>query len=285
MTREDIAKACIDAGLATRTADILEAARPSLQLILAPTDMAELSIGESRVGGVPDLPAATAWPEWRDGPLSFIAQIDLHDLASRPAAALLPRSGHLLFFYHAEQKTWGFDPKDRGSWHVLYTPPETQLARFDPPRNLPEEGRYRPCGLSYREVISIAAPDSADCVALHLTPQQRDAYFEVYDALFENGHGASSWMLGHPEQIQGDMQTECALVTGGLYTGDQSGWRDPRRLELEADARSWRLLFQVGSEDAAGMMWGDVGCLYYWIHQRDLAAHDFSHTWMVLQCL
>jgi uncharacterized protein YwqG len=106
----------------------------------------------------------------------------------------------------------------------------------------------------------------------------------VYEKLSESNDDAPSRVLGHPNQIQGDMQTECALVTGGLYTGDASGYKDPRRAELQAGARDWRLLLQVDSEDAAGMMWGDGGSLYYWIKEPDLAAHDFSRTWMVLQC-
>jgi len=28
----------------------------------------------------------------------------------------------LYFFYDQQQETWGFDPEDKGSWHVLYTP-------------------------------------------------------------------------------------------------------------------------------------------------------------------
>jgi uncharacterized protein YwqG len=51
-----------------------------------------------------------------------------------------------------------------------------------------------------------------------------------------------------------------------------------------SSALEWRLLLQVPSADAAGMMWGDVGCLYYWIRQDDLAARRFDRSWMILQC-
>jgi uncharacterized protein YwqG len=46
----------------------------------------------------------------------------------------------------------------------------------------------------------------------------------------------------------------------------------------------WHLLLQVDSEQAAGMMWGDVGRLYYWIRSKDLKAGNFDNVWLVLQC-
>jgi uncharacterized protein YwqG len=32
------------------------------------------------------------------------------------------------------------------------------------------------------------------------------------------------------------------------------------------------------------MMWGDAGCLYYWIRAEDLRARRFDRAWMILQC-
>lgn len=34
-----------------------------------------------------------------------------------------------------------------------------------------------------------------------------------------------------------------------------------------------------------GMMWGDLGSLYYWIRHDDLAAAPFEAWWTILQCL
>ena len=91
-------------------------------------------------------------------------------------------------------------------------------------------------------------------------------------------------MLGHPDEIQGDMKLECQLVTNGLYCGDSTGYEDPRAAELEADASDWRLLLQVASDEDAGAMWGDLGRLYYWIRDQDLRRGAFDASWLVLQC-
>jgi uncharacterized protein YwqG len=53
---------------------------------------------------------------------------------------------------------------------------------------------------------------------------------------------------------------------------------------LENGRSDWLLLFQLDSDDAAKMMWGDAGRLYFWITKQDLARRDFSNVWMILQC-
>lgn len=81
------------------------------------------------------------------------------------------------------------------------------------------------------------------------------------------------------------MRLECQLVTHGLYCGDSSGYQDPRARELESGAVDWRLLFQLDSDpDGLGVDWGDVGRLYFWIREQDLATSRFDATWTVLQC-
>ncbi len=69
--------------------------------------------GRSRVGGLPDLPAGTAWPINREGlPLHFIAQVDLAELpAGDPRPELLPACGTLLFFARMDREMF-FDEGD-----------------------------------------------------------------------------------------------------------------------------------------------------------------------------
>jgi uncharacterized protein YwqG len=91
-------------------------------------------------------------------------------------------------------------------------------------------------------------------------------------------------MLGHPDPIQNDMQLDCQLAFHGLYTGNASGYEDPRRAELEKGAEDWQLLLQIDSDDKARMIWGDAGRLYFWIRKQDLEKRAFENVWMILQC-
>ena len=120
---------------------------------------------------------------------------------------------------------------------------------------------------------------------LKLDQQQLDAYRGVLEAVSPDDAWSSRGLLvGYPDQIQGDMMLECALVSAGLSSGDSTAYHDSRLPLFRSQARDWRLLLQVPSAEPAGMMWGDVGCLYYWIREDDLRARRFERAWMILQC-
>jgi uncharacterized protein YwqG len=87
-------------------------------------------------------------------------------------------------------------------------------------------------------------------------------------------------LLGHPDPIQGDMQQECQFASHGLRPGE-AGESDA---ELLGGAVDWRLLLQVDSQDEVGMMWSDVGRIYFWITEGALAAADWQDCWLILQC-
>ena len=89
-------------------------AAPAIQFVPAPGE------APSYFGGEPQLAAGVAPPERAGRPLSFLASIDLLSVAAALELEWLPRAGRLLFFYDIDHQPWGFDPKDRGGWAVLY---------------------------------------------------------------------------------------------------------------------------------------------------------------------
>lgn len=108
--------------------------RPSVRLVTQSVSQDQIKLGESRIGGIPDLPPGIDWPRWmpskkrddkfgkpwnpqRPAPLGFIAQIDLK--AVPRIDDILPSSGWLYFFYDRYCEPWGFDPADRGCCRVL----------------------------------------------------------------------------------------------------------------------------------------------------------------------
>jgi uncharacterized protein YwqG len=117
---------------------------------------------------------------------------------------------------------------------------------------------------------------------------------EVYED-FADGEGDKFWeevyndenlnkLLGYSDNIQNEMELECELVTNGLYCGDLSGYNDPRAKALEPNAKNWKLLLQIDSNEENEMMWGDCGRLYFWIKQDDLLNKQFDKSWFSLQC-
>jgi uncharacterized protein YwqG len=248
------------------------------------SDKSALQPGSSRIGGTPDLPDALPWPQVEGKSLSFVAQINLAEIAAVWPQSPLPSSGTLYFFYDAEQSVWGFDPQDKGKWAVLYSPESTQqLNETSFPDDLPDHARYR--AKAVKPVLQDDFPDyfQVDLSDLGLSKAEDERLFDVFQAFADDGATIHK-LFGLPNQIQGDMQTEVQLVSHGLYCGDETGYNDPRAEELRAGASQWKLLLQIDTDDDVGMMWGDAGRIYYWIHERDLAARAFENTWLILQC-
>ncbi len=45
------------------------------------------------------------------------------------------------------------------------------------------------------------------------------------------------------------------------------------------------MLLQIDTdEQGPDWMWGDMGCLYFWIRKQDLDERNFDRIWAVLQC-
>ncbi len=239
--------------------------------------------GFSHLGGLPSVPAGFEWPLWQGRPQSFLLQIDLAALPAGAGTEALPRNGALLFFYDSEQGAWGFDLKDRASWRVCYFESTGGLREAAAPRGLGESARHRTIPLQFAPIQSYPDWQDARVQALRLADAESEAYFELCASPF--GKNPRHQLLGYSDAIQdSDMDLQCQLVTNGLYCGDPTGYNDPRRAELERGRSDWILLLQLDSDDAAGMMWGDGGRLYFWIRQQDLARRDFSSVWMILQC-
>jgi uncharacterized protein YwqG len=120
-----------------------------------------------------------------------------------------------------------------------------------------------------------------------ITDAERDRYWDLLED-WERQEGVRfsthHRLLGHSSNVQGDMQLEAQLVMNGLYCGDSSGYQSPRAAELAPGVDDWILLFQLDSDDQAGLLWGDNGMLYYWIRHDDLRDGRFDHVGMTMQC-
>ena len=77
----------------------IERLLPAIALAAQRADDDAIAVGASKFGGAPDVPAGFAWPSWDERPLSFMAQINLEEIAPFDIENKLSASGLLLFFY------------------------------------------------------------------------------------------------------------------------------------------------------------------------------------------
>lgn len=241
----------------------------------------DLPLGASRIGGVPDLPPGVDWPMRGHWPLSFIAQINLAESHPFDTEQRLPARGMLYLFYDTQDMPWGFDPKDCTSFKVLYLEVDASaLVRTAQPEQLIEDYRLDAAGIQFDQCLSLPSPYSHSLH--HFTPDEAEieALRDWQNLMPKPAHQ----LLGHSDNIQGNMELECQLVSHGLYCGDETGYQDPRAQTLAPGASDWLPLMQIDSDDLCNWMWCDCGILYVWIRQQDLAARNFDNCWVILQC-
>lgn len=283
MTRDELRESLASSeALSSHASAIADLASECIKVkSIAVDSESEIAIGASKIGGSPDLPAELEWPVSQDSPLVFLAQIALTDAPQLNTMPRLPQAGLLSFFFDAEEQPWGYDPQNFGSWKVVYTPSGESLQRRELPEDFFPESEFKACRLSLSSGFSLPSWERAAVHALDLNEEEMDAYEEASLQLRSSGHQ----LLGLPAVVQGDsMELECQLASNGLYCGNSTGYDDPRAKALSEGAAEWRLLMQVDSDEDVGMMWGDGGCLYFWIREQDLALQNFENVWVVLQC-
>jgi uncharacterized protein YwqG len=249
----------------------------AIPAIHAEATMAETS---SQLGGEPRVPPGFSWP-MRDGrPLAFLARIDLAQLRACSPIDWLPATGAVLFFYDVDEQPWGFDPKERDGWRVIYTQDSAGLVEAHPPATIAPSSRLPRMNLAFRRIRSFPSGERPQVEALELSDGEVDRFYTMQGEEF--GTGPRHQFGGYPMPIQSDeMEIEAQLGSHGIYGGDQ---RDERFEALEQGASEWRLLFQVDSDEKLDVMWGDAGMLYFWIREAEAREGRFDRAWLVLQC-
>jgi len=221
--------------------------RPAVRLTSRPGEAAAL--GQSRIGGEPDLPKALSWPKTGRQSVPFIAQIDLKEIASVLSESPLPHAGHLWFFS---------DGSETGI--VLHDASDAPRQATPTPEDVPKTWRFACCPLAleaYQALPEVSVVEALDAITSD-DEEKLESYTEIQSYISgETTMGNVHTLLGWPEAIQ-----------------------DPAELNEPAT----RLLLQVESDKGAGMMWGDAGRLYFCIKNEDLRAARFDAVSMKFQC-
>jgi uncharacterized protein YwqG len=281
MDKAAVQKSLTRAGLArlAEHSDLL--VRNSIRLLTKPIDEANMPIGASRLGGLPDLPAHISWPAWQGVPQSFVAQLRLEELQAYDIQKLLPPKGMLWFFYAAQQDIYGDDPANKGAWQVLFAESGLEhLQRLSAPTQLSQDARFKPCALSYASELTLAVQPELEIPGLQWDNNQQKKYDTVFAAFHKDDDFSIPHhrMFGFADVLQDDMREQSQLYSLGI-----TDWDSPEAQKLAQSANDWQLLLQVDTDETIGMRWASSGRLYYWLKAADLQAGQTSDTWFVLQ--
>lgn len=233
-------------------------------------------------------------------PLAFIAQLDLASLSSHAGfPALLPHHGRLQFFCDYWERPPGFDPYTAAGFRLIWdrTPVE-QLERKPAPAALAVMMRerwnslFRPAAVTARSVFTPIPPSDRNFDAFAHGEDAGTFWDEDSDEIRyedwlvrfgtpDSHEGPNHRLGGWPTPLQNGMQAVAKLATHGIYCGTGEAFNTAEARRLLKTAHRWRLLLQIGRDDAAGLL--PSGCLYLLMREQDMRARAFDKAWMVFQ--
>lgn len=242
--------------------------RNAIQISLAQDDNAPLPTGCSKYGGRPDVADDFQWPHDNSGyPLSLLLQIDCADLAFLDREGLLPTSGHLYFFYElSEMRRDG----KKNSVRVIYNDkPSSQLHPLDYPVNLDKHYQLQECRLQFSQRTSFPCPEEVYHLIHKRVKTKDNIELEVASDRLEEKYCPESEgignMLGYAFLIEKPIVKDLSDHVLLLQLDSSEYWE-------EDDKTPHDLLF------------GDDGCIYFYIKREDLLARRFDNIKFALQC-
>ena len=276
LTKEEYKTAFTEEGLAHKWEYFEKHLKSEIRIKPKHVDENLINIGQSKLGGRPDLPSNIEWPKQKNGKhLVFLAQINFEELDQRELD--LPDKGMLYFFCEEAQEFYGDSKDNQEDFRTIFIEEAADLERIETPNTFTilRNGRYKACALEFSNSYSLPNWEHS-LVDEMITFQEHQAYVDISSS----GQYISK-LFGHSINVQGPMEYQCEMVDRGL------SWSDVTEAEegsIETASEKWKLLFQLDSEDEAKMMWGDVGRLYFWIKEDDLKNRQYDKTWMIFQC-
>lgn len=248
---------------------VIERLLPAVALVATRTDDREIAVGVSKFGGAPDVPEDFAWPMWNERPLSFVAQINLDEIAPFDIKNKLPSSGLLSFFYDMNEDSdwpWG-ELADEGGWRVFHL--EGKLKRAEVSVETQISHGLKTATITAQIFCDI--PNSIywiDVDAIELLEEidlkENRECEEFLESL--QTQRRSLKMLGHSTIVQNDARCETVWMT------------------KRGNPDEWLVLLQMDMDDELDWMWGDGGAMFYLMHRDDLANRAFDKCWLNAQC-
>ncbi|MEO1300149.1 MAG: YwqG family protein [Cyanobacteria bacterium J06636_16] len=260
-------------GLSTHQTEILEHVRPAIALSLGQKGPGKC--GQSRIGGIPDLPLSVSWPygdRWQKY-LCFLLQINFAELPQFPENPLPPQG--MLYLFASEGE-------DNPEQIVIYSGNEAPQSACSPAKDRLITDWYDDLAahtLQFHRVADIPhwATDDHELLCDRLSLDS-EALEDLARAITENSIGQ---LLGHAAGIGHDPRQDAYVVREvnpkWLYNYEQRRTLDMQR------AQNWQNLLRVDSCNPVNLIFGDCGYLQVLIHDSDLKQGDFSRVYVDLE--
>jgi hypothetical protein len=264
---------------------LMKHARPSIRVYTQPVeDEQHIALGQSKIGGRPDLPNGISWPQVKYhhgmGSLPFLAQFSVSEVKPFDAEDLLPERGLLYFFaepvHPADDRDQGRVIYYDGDFSLLKRTPFPDDITPDKPRDWGE--RYTPCAVELIPEVNLPYIDAGWVEPNEDQYPEGKTWRDFSDVILAASY-REDWtvnrLLGYNFDVPEDIQLDCELIS---EYGTPYNVAPELREKHEKTKGEWQLLLQLGSDENANMMWSDVGMVGFYIRREDLKRKHFAST-------
>ncbi|MFD3271146.1 YwqG family protein [Paenibacillus dendritiformis] len=246
------------------------------------------SRGRSRVGGNPDLPPQAEWPRTADGePMTFLAQLNLEQLAACDSLKRLPAQGMLYFFVGIDEPAYDIEHR------VIYAASADGLERRAPGGSTALDQEFDSFDALVRPTLEFPNYAYVDEDMVSFDDDSYERYLDFVMEMSSAGEASENWgsMFGFAEGQHGDDEIEaaCALILRQEYGYDPDQAMKALAAHYGGDAERARhevddmvMLLEIDSSDAVGFQWWDCGVLHFFIRGEDLRHGRFGRTYCSL---
>ncbi|MCT4580450.1 MAG: DUF1963 domain-containing protein [Flavobacteriales bacterium] len=248
-------------------------------------------IGNTRFGGLPDLPLGENYPSWHyqydeettDYHLIFIGQLNCEELA--PYQDYLPRTG-MLYFYLQDEESFNckviYHPK-----HELQSAlnlKEQELTFYD------SIEPYHPFRVKLSSFVALPSFYSDEYWYQFVNAPElnnlEDYNHEDHKAFTEEVRTQLAKALGKTGVYRAwnncYYQDEHHSINDYVFTQHESP-QEQAALKHKGNPEDWVLLLKVCSDNNTGFCFWDAGELFFVIHKSDLAKMDFSNVYACIE--
>lgn len=215
------------------------------------------AIGNSKIGGFPDLAPNVSWPIYAGykKPYAFLAQIRMEDLTTYDVKSLLPKKGMLyLFVYvHSSGSYPGHGEDQYPLGKAIYYDGDLKILK---PSKAPKEVEKFVLG---ETVMGFSSKNNSVCKIFGKPDPQQD---EPWD----------EWAERYLLKRTGKKSLNDIEVSD--MAGLEPGFTQLFQLNMEsAEEAGWNL----------NAKWAHVGALYFGINTKDLKEKNFEHVLLTYQ--
>jgi len=237
--RHDVAEQARRLGLERVAEELASLAEWGARLEISQSS-AEDHVPRSKIGGLPELPVATPWPELDGRPAQFVAQIALSEAWFLDASWQRDASSILYFFWVRDR-----DRREVVGAHVFACAASGPFEPAPLPAGLSERDLLPESTVALRRELTLPAWGHYEAAPLRRLGL-RNSDRELYEALVEGveraqgAHCPKDRLLGHPAEIPDDVLVEAALMARLRSGSDDYGHAD-----LEGESEQWRALLKI----------------------------------------